>query len=327
MAWHTAIILLNPCLILIDHGHFQYNCISLGLTTAAVAAVLSNRDLVGSLLFCLALNHKQNATMEHRSGSGGYDLLLGLMSAYYAPAFFGYLLGKCLRRQNPIVEVLKLGFVVVGTFAVILWPYLYSVDASLEVLSRLAPFGRGIYEDYVANFWCTTSVLLKWKRLFTIQSLKLISLTATVSTSFPSMILLIWSPTKRNFLLGLLNCSLSFYLFSFQGMYMRNLSYFHLAFEEPFVFRWLIYHALLSIFPLVRRDKLVIPYGALYGLFILLDCAPGGRIDAREIGCFPSIYKSFAFACSFVLIWIYSNTKQWSLSKNSARVDPRKKSI
>ncbi|KAL6529913.1 hypothetical protein OROMI_028558 [Orobanche minor] len=285
-----------------------------------------------------------------------------LMSAYYAPVFFGYLLGKCLRRQNPIVEVLKLGFVVVVTFAVIWWPYLYSVDASLEVLSRLAPFGRGIYEDYVANFWCTTSVLLKWKRLFTTQSLKLISLTATVSTFFPSMILLIWSPTKRGFLLGLLNCSLSFYLFSFQvhekSILLPLLPASLLAFEEPFVFRWLIYHALLSIFPLVRRDKLVIPYGALYGLFILLYCAPGGRKDAREIGCFPSIYKSFAFACSvslhiiyltitppdkypfifeavimtfcfsqFVLIWIYLNTKQWSLSKTSTQVDPRKKSI
>lgn len=37
----------------------QYNCISLGLTTAAVAAILSDRDVVGSTLFSLALNHKQ----------------------------------------------------------------------------------------------------------------------------------------------------------------------------------------------------------------------------------------------------------------------------
>lgn len=55
------------------------------------------------------------------------------MSAYYAPAFFAYLLGKCLRRQRPIVEVLKLGLVVVGTFALIWCPYLNSVDAFLEV--------------------------------------------------------------------------------------------------------------------------------------------------------------------------------------------------
>lgn len=57
--WHFAMILLNPCLILIDHGHFQYNCISLGLTVAAVSAILSDRDIVGSILFSFALNHKQ----------------------------------------------------------------------------------------------------------------------------------------------------------------------------------------------------------------------------------------------------------------------------
>ncbi|KAL3630336.1 hypothetical protein CASFOL_023320 [Castilleja foliolosa] len=320
MVWHAVMILLNPCLILIDHGHFQYNCISLGLTAAAVAAVISNRDLVGSLLYCLALNHKQ-------------------MSAYYAPAFFGYLLGKCLRRQNPILEVLKLGLVVLGTFALVWWPYLCSMDASLEVLSRLAPFERGIYEDYVANFWCTTSVLVKWKRLFTTPSLRLLSLAATVSTFLPSMIQLVWSPTKRGFLLGLLNCSLSFYLFSFQvhekSILLPLLPASFLAFEEPFVFRWLIYHALLSMFPLVKRDKLVLSYVALYGLFVLLYYAPGGRKDKRETGCFFSVLKSFAFAFSlflhityltFVLISIYLNAKQWA-SKTSTHVGVKKKSL
>lgn len=57
--WLLAMILLNPCLVLIDHGHFQYNCISLGLTLGAVAAILSNNDIVGSILFTLAINHKQ----------------------------------------------------------------------------------------------------------------------------------------------------------------------------------------------------------------------------------------------------------------------------
>ncbi|PWA83913.1 ALG6, ALG8 glycosyltransferase family [Artemisia annua] len=83
LAWHVAMILLNPCLILIDHG----------LALGAVAAVLYDKDLVASFLFSLALNHKQ-------------------MSAYYAPAFFSHLLGKCLKRQNPLLEVSKLGMVV-----------------------------------------------------------------------------------------------------------------------------------------------------------------------------------------------------------------------
>ncbi|PKI51414.1 hypothetical protein CRG98_028210 [Punica granatum] len=133
IAWHIAMLLINPAMILIDHGHFQYNCISLGFTVGAVAAIFSHKDLVASALFCLALNHKQ-------------------MSAYYAPAFFAHLLGKCLRRRNPILEVYKLGLVVLGTFAIVWWPYLHSSDAILRVVSRLAPFERGIYEDYVANF-------------------------------------------------------------------------------------------------------------------------------------------------------------------------------
>ncbi|KAL6961838.1 dolichyl-P-Glc:Man9GlcNAc2-PP-dolichol alpha-1,3-glucosyltransferase, partial [Sarracenia purpurea var. burkii] len=197
MAWHMAIILINPGLILIDHGHFQYNCISLGLTVGAAAAILSDKDLLACFLFSLALNHKQ-------------------MSAYFAPAFFSHLLGKCLRHQNPLLEVSKLGLLVLGTFFLIWWPYLQSVDAFLEVLSRLAPFERGLYEDYVANFWCTSSVLIKWKRLFTIPSLKLLCFVATVSASLPSMVQQILAPSKQGFLYGLLNTSLSFYLFSYQ---------------------------------------------------------------------------------------------------------------
>lgn len=198
MAWHITMLLLNPCLILIDHGHFQFNCISLGLTVGAVAAIFSGKDLVASVLYCLALNHKQ-------------------MSAYFAPAFFSHLLGKCLRRDHPLLEVSKLGLFVLGTFAAVWWPYLYSVNSTLEVLSRLAPFERGIFEDYVANFWCATSVFIKWKRLFTTESLKFLSFTATIITCLPSMVQQIRSPSYRGFLYGLLNSSFSFYLFSFQG--------------------------------------------------------------------------------------------------------------
>ncbi|XP_009597819.1 probable dolichyl pyrophosphate Man9GlcNAc2 alpha-1,3-glucosyltransferase isoform X1 [Nicotiana tomentosiformis] len=341
--WHFAMILLNPCLILIDHGHFQYNCISLGFTVAAVSAILSDRDIFGSILFTLALNHKQ-------------------MSAYFAPAFFGYLFGKCLRRQNPFLEVLKLGLAVLGTFIVLWWPYLYSLEAPLEVLSRLAPFERGIYEDYVANFWCTTSVIVKWKRLFSTQALRMLSLVSTVSTCLPSMLLLILAPSRRNFLFGLLSSALSFYFFSFQvhekSILLPLLPASFLAIDEPLIFRWLTYFALLSMFPLLRRDELILPYIALYGLFVLLYNAPVQRKDIRETRSRFTTLKYFLIACSILLhivylmvtpprrypflseavmmllcfsqfffIFMYTNMKQWQFLKFSSQTVGEKKNI
>lgn len=71
----------------------------------------------------------------------------------------------------------------------------------------------------MANFWCTSSIIIKWKRLFSVHSLKFISLTATVLTCLPSMIQQVMAPSSRGFLYGLLNSSFAFYFFSFQGKY------------------------------------------------------------------------------------------------------------
>ncbi|WJX65886.1 dolichyl-P-Glc:Man9GlcNAc2-PP-dolichol alpha-1,3-glucosyltransferase [Trifolium repens] len=346
LAWHITMLLLNPCLILIDHGHFQYNCISLGFTVAAVAAILSGKDLVGSVLYCLALNHKQ-------------------MSAYFAPAFFSHLLGKCLRREHPVLEVSKLGFVVLGTFAAVWWPYLYSTQSFLEVLARLTPFERGIFEDYVANFWCATSILIKWKRLFATGPLKLLSFSLTIISCFPSMVQQIKSPSNKGFLYGLLNSSLAFYLFSFQvhekSILLPLLPATMLAMEEPFIFRWFMQFAMFSMFPLMCRDGLIIPYLALFALFILVLNTPDQN-KIRENNYFYSYLGSttrhlilffslilhivyltmqppkkypFLFEAiimnlcfsQFVIITLGCNIKQWMLNKNVKLDEMEKKLI
>lgn len=163
IVWHFKEFWL---LMLILHPYriCQYNCISLGLTVGAVAAVLSNKELVACFLFSLALNHKQvlyNGDLRASCsipnefiGSTNeliyiYCLLLHScqliclwcmfycalvqMAAYFAPAFFSHLFGKCLRRQNPLLEISKLGLVVLGTFALVWWPYLHSMEAVLRV--------------------------------------------------------------------------------------------------------------------------------------------------------------------------------------------------
>ena len=66
-------------------------------------------------------------------------------------------------------SVIKLGLVVIATFAVCWAPFLVKPGAALQVLQRLVPVKRGLYEDYVANFWCVTSPAFKWRRIYSQQ--------------------------------------------------------------------------------------------------------------------------------------------------------------
>ena len=89
--WRMTVLLflalLHPLLILIDHGHFQYNCVSLGLVGVAIALLWGGHEWAGSVAFVLSLTFKQ-------------------MSLYYAPAFFAYLLARTrVGRGNSSVSL------------------------------------------------------------------------------------------------------------------------------------------------------------------------------------------------------------------------------
>lgn len=61
-----------------------------GLFQAGSAAAIGwGRPLMGSCLFCLALNHKQ-------------------MTLYYAPAFFAHLLGRALQEKTHCGKVCQM---------------------------------------------------------------------------------------------------------------------------------------------------------------------------------------------------------------------------
>ena len=144
------LVLINPTLILIDHGHFQYNSLSLGLAQLAIGCILTaanggnKRQLLlyasAAALFVMALNYKQ-------------------MELYHALPFFFYLLGVCLKQDSIAKSLLKLaaiGATVVVSFLVIWAPFLLLQDTKLElafqVLHRIFPLSRGLFEVKAAIF-------------------------------------------------------------------------------------------------------------------------------------------------------------------------------
>ncbi|KRX98070.1 Dolichyl pyrophosphate Man9GlcNAc2 alpha-1,3-glucosyltransferase [Trichinella pseudospiralis] len=136
-------ILLYPGNILIDHGHFQFNCVSLGLYIWTCTLLHWNYDIAAA------------------------------MELYHAPAIFCYLLGKCLYSplKKGLIKFFSLAFVVCFTFGLTWYPFITDIEQFGAVISRIFPFNRGLYEDKVANIWCSLSVFIKWKEIVSIQNM------------------------------------------------------------------------------------------------------------------------------------------------------------
>ena len=201
--------LLQPGLLIIDHGHFQYNGVCIGFALLAAYAMSEGKDVVASVLFCLSLNFKQ-------------------MSLYYALIFFSALLRKCFdssdRMLFQIWQVTKLGFAVIVTFACLWAPFcvLHSTDETclsslLHVLHRQFPFSRGIFEDKVSNIWYSISVLFDLRQVMSTQQLVLCSFLLTLALTLPVCCnLLLNRFDLKRFLIAMMNGSLAFFLASYQ---------------------------------------------------------------------------------------------------------------
>ncbi len=154
-------VLIQPALVIIDHGHFQYNAVCLGLALVSFHFMTKTKEqnhqynigwnsIIGSILFCLALNWKQ-------------------MALYYAPAVFAYLLGRCCcgtffgKRRNLIStskQVAMLGVTVVATFVILWFPFYYyrhdldetAVDVFAVILRRIFPFSRYVPKSFFLHF-------------------------------------------------------------------------------------------------------------------------------------------------------------------------------
>jgi len=254
----TAVI--YPGLILIDHGHFQYNCVSLGFFVAAVAAIMQDSFVISSVLFVLALNYKQ-------------------MELYHALPFFFYILGHHVpsktRSQFHCIRMLTyVSFAVLLTFYVIWMPFLKNKDLFFSTVLRLFPFARGVFEDKVANIWCTVNVVYKLRQIFTNAQLAKICLIMTICAVLPSCVNLYLLPTKNAFIFSLINSALAFFLFSFQVheksillVAVPVLLCFH---NDPLPCFWFLIISHFSMLPLFIKDNVYLAY---LGTMIFYFCS------------------------------------------------------
>ncbi|XP_043950191.1 probable dolichyl pyrophosphate Man9GlcNAc2 alpha-1,3-glucosyltransferase [Drosophila biarmipes] len=236
-----------PGQILIDNGHFQYNNISLGFAAVAVAAILRRRYYLASFLFTLALNYKQ-------------------MELYHSLPFFAYLLGECVSQKSFAsfaAKISRIAAIVLSTFAILWLPWLTSHQATLQVLKRLFPVARGVFEDKVANVWCAVNVVWKLKKHLLNDQMALVCIGCTLLAALPTNILLFRRRSKVGFLLALFNTSLAFFLFSFQ---VHEKTILLVALPSLFLLKWWPYEMVIflevsvfSMLPLLSRDELLVP--------------------------------------------------------------------
>ncbi|KIY45614.1 ALG6, ALG8 glycosyltransferase, partial [Fistulina hepatica ATCC 64428] len=269
---NTALLtlLLQPTLLLIDFGHFQYNSVMLGLTLMALDFFVRGRDLLGAVCFVLSLGFKQ-------------------MALYYAPAVGGYLLAKCLvlGPQDGRQLFLRLAGTTLLSFFVLFIPFLPpfgGVSSIMHPITRIFPFARGVFEDKVANFWCASNVVFKWRAWAAASTLVKLSAILTAGAFAPAVTLLLRTGLRRSSVTllsllpyALLSTSMAFFLFSFQ-VHEKTILVPLLpltlllsgANPDSDTFAWgaLVNNvAAFSMWPLLRRDGLGVQYIALQVLW------------------------------------------------------------
>lgn len=196
----VLVFLLKPDLVLIDHGHFQYNSLILGLILGAFYCLRTKSYYLCCLLFTIAIHSKQ-------------------MAVYYALAFFGGLIGSVLRDYKGnnikiIGKLVKFGLIVIFTSLLIWLPFILTNSAH-NVISAIFPIHRGLYQLKVQNFWCISDVVFKWEKIFSNNYLMIICFFLSTLLSLPSVIAMIFKPTKKILTIGFYTIAMTFFMFSY----------------------------------------------------------------------------------------------------------------
>ena len=142
------IILFSPCLNIIDHGHFQYNCVMHGLFYLSVYFLLNKNFILTIIFYSVCINFKQ-------------------MGMYFSLTFLCFVLNNVFYTNSKIkneenskniaknifyafskIIIYGISTIVIN---IILWfPWIKSGKIS-DIITRIFPIWRGVFEDKVKN--------------------------------------------------------------------------------------------------------------------------------------------------------------------------------
>lgn len=151
------LVLMNSGLIMLDHVHFQYNGMLLGILLASIGCIMTSIRKYEET--------KSNVFLYDWMGAVLFALLVTFKHLYItvAPAYFFYLLRRCCFIRNASSQDLKfshlrfacLAITVVTVIVVPFIPFaIHGTDQIVQIFRRLFPFQRGLCHDYWAgNVW------------------------------------------------------------------------------------------------------------------------------------------------------------------------------
>ncbi|KAI1823963.1 glycosyltransferase family 57 protein [Xylaria intraflava] len=305
-------ILMQPGTILIDHVHFQYNTVMLGFVVASMSSVLASRYMWASVFFVAALGFKQMAlyyapavfafllgsSIFPRINPSRFFGIASVTVASFAVLLLPLILGALYDASRGVDSRPDLeGFRPPLPIFTFVSPYLDTnavyypvVEQMVQMIHRVFPFARGLFEDKVANFWCTANLVIKL-RAYPAELLQRASLLATLAAISPACAILFFRPRKELLPYAFAATAWGFFLFSYQ-VHEKSVLLPLLPMTLLFagkqglgkeVRSWVGFANILgawTMFPLLQRVDLRVPYAVLTLLWAYLLGLPPTSMSA-----------------------------------------------
>lgn len=191
--WGLFLITCIPSTLIVDNVHFQFNQVMHGLVLWAIAFILDGHIVLATIAMVLSINFKQ-------------------MSLYFSLPFGVFALATLIKKHKTstlkiCAEIALLITAFVATNLAVWAPFLIQGGTQTfnDIVFRIFPIRRGIFESKVATFWCMLNhcglkyfKVNQWERPL---QLKMTTI-ATLLACLPSLTLLFYKSSRKNFMLA-----------------------------------------------------------------------------------------------------------------------------